>query len=86
VPWYSSFGTDFNYDFHVSLDDSVAPVEYNYRGAAELRETGNDWFVENPTEVSGISSFLRDGADIYHTYSLSGAATRACPTATTCST
>jgi predicted dithiol-disulfide oxidoreductase (DUF899 family) len=72
VPWYSSFGTDFNYDFHVSLDDSVAPVEYNYRGAVELRETGNEWFVENPTEVSGISAFLRDGADIYHTYSTFG--------------
>ena len=30
-PWYSSFGSDFNYDFHVTLDESVAPVEFNYR-------------------------------------------------------
>ena len=30
-PFYSSFGSDFNYDFHVTLDESVAPVEYNYR-------------------------------------------------------
>ena len=30
-PWYSSFGSDFNYDFHVTLDERVAPVEYNYR-------------------------------------------------------
>jgi len=28
-PWYSSYGSDFNYDFHVTLDESVAPVEYN---------------------------------------------------------
>jgi predicted dithiol-disulfide oxidoreductase (DUF899 family) len=25
IPWYSSFGSDFNYDFQVSLDESVAP-------------------------------------------------------------
>ena len=24
-PWYSSFGSDFNYDFHVTLDESVRP-------------------------------------------------------------
>ncbi len=34
-PWYSSFGSDFNYDFHVTLDESVAPVMYNYRTKAE---------------------------------------------------
>ena len=31
VPWYSSSGSDFNYDFHVTLDPAVAPVQYNYR-------------------------------------------------------
>jgi predicted dithiol-disulfide oxidoreductase (DUF899 family) len=36
VPWYSCFGSDFGYDFHVSLDPAVAPVEYNYRDLAEL--------------------------------------------------
>ena len=35
-PWYSSFGSDFNYDFHVTLDESVAPVEYDYRSKAEM--------------------------------------------------
>jgi len=29
MPWYSSFGTDFNYDFHVTMDESIAPVQYN---------------------------------------------------------
>src|SRR5258708_20153035 len=37
--WYSSFGSDFNYDFHVSIDASVAPVTFNYRNEAELKET-----------------------------------------------
>jgi predicted dithiol-disulfide oxidoreductase (DUF899 family) len=29
--WYSSFGSDFNYDYQATLDESVAPVVYNYR-------------------------------------------------------
>jgi len=29
--WISSFGSDFNYDFHVTLDSTVTPVQYNYR-------------------------------------------------------
>ena len=37
-PWYSSYGSDFNYDFHVTLDAAVAPVVYNYRTQAELAE------------------------------------------------
>jgi predicted dithiol-disulfide oxidoreductase (DUF899 family) len=29
-PWFSSFGTDFNWDFNVSLDEAVqSPVVYN---------------------------------------------------------
>lgn len=28
VRWYSSYGSDFNYDFHVTMDEAVAPVEY----------------------------------------------------------
>ena len=29
-PWYSSFGTDFNWDYNVSFDEAVAkPVIYN---------------------------------------------------------
>jgi predicted dithiol-disulfide oxidoreductase (DUF899 family) len=30
IRWYSSFGSEFNYDFHVTTDEAVAPVEYNY--------------------------------------------------------
>jgi predicted dithiol-disulfide oxidoreductase (DUF899 family) len=37
MPWYSSPGSDFNYDFRVTIDESVTPVEFNFRDAAELR-------------------------------------------------
>lgn len=57
--WYSSFGSDFNYDFHVSLDPTVAPVEYNYR----LQPEGEKG------EAPGLSVFFRIGDDIFHAYS-----------------
>ncbi|HEY6781214.1 MAG TPA: DUF899 domain-containing protein [Thermoleophilaceae bacterium] len=67
-PWYSSYGSDFNYDFHVTLDETVAPVEYNYRSQAEYqRRTGKAAFLEG--EQPGVSVFLRDGDSVFHTYS-----------------
>ncbi len=70
-PWYSSYGSDFNYDFHVTLDESVAPLEYNYRTAAEHAQAGTAYFVEGeqPIEMPGTSYFLRDGERVFHTYS-----------------
>jgi predicted dithiol-disulfide oxidoreductase (DUF899 family) len=70
-PWYSSYGSDFNYDFRVTVDESVAPVEYNYRSAAEHAEAGTRLFVEaeQPFEMPGTSFFLRDGKRVFHTYS-----------------
>ena len=64
-PWYSSFGSDFNYDFHVTLDESVAPVEYNYRTPSRARGRGHPVYVdgEQPIEQPGQSCFLRDGDD-----------------------
>jgi predicted dithiol-disulfide oxidoreductase (DUF899 family) len=71
-PWYSSYGSDFNYDFHVTLDESVAPVEYNYRDKAELEQAGS----HDPTgELHGTSVFLRDGDRVFHTYSTYGRGT-----------
>jgi predicted dithiol-disulfide oxidoreductase (DUF899 family) len=63
-PWYSSHGSDFNYDFHVTLDETVAPVEYNYRSAEEFAAAGVEHFVDadGPMEMPGASYFLRDGA------------------------
>jgi len=66
VPWYSSYGSDFNYDFQVSLDQSVPQVHYNYRPAPDL--LGG----ERSTEMPGTSCFLREGREIFHTYSTYG--------------
>ncbi len=65
-PWYSSHGSDFNYDFHVTLDEAVAPVEYNFRGADELPDSfsGTESF-----EMPGTSCFLRHEGRVFHTYS-----------------
>ena len=69
-PWYSSFGSDFNYDFHVTLDASVAPVEFNFRDAAELEATGAGWMLEGSWEQPGYSAFLHHDGDVFHTYSM----------------
>lgn len=71
IPFYSSSESDFNYDFHVTLDESVAPVEYNFRTAAEHREAGTELYVsgEQPVEMPGTSFFLRDGDRVFHTNS-----------------
>ncbi|MEA2459169.1 MAG: hypothetical protein QOC95_2141, partial [Thermoleophilaceae bacterium] len=67
LPWYSSYASDFNYDFHVTLDESVAPVEYNYRPKSEFEARGQGHFVRG--EQPGTSYFLRDGDRVFHTYS-----------------
>ncbi|MGC4071150.1 MAG: DUF899 domain-containing protein [Nibricoccus sp.] len=65
--WYSSFGSDFNYDFHVTLDEKVRPVEYNYRSKAELMAKNPNHEPEG--EVHGLSVFFRLKDDVFHTYS-----------------
>jgi predicted dithiol-disulfide oxidoreductase (DUF899 family) len=65
-PWVSSFGSDFNYDYHVSFtkdDLASGKVVYN--------------FMEMPvpagsteTELPGMSAFYKNEAgDVFHTYS-----------------
>jgi predicted dithiol-disulfide oxidoreductase (DUF899 family) len=63
LPWYSSHGSDFNYDFGVSLDESVPQIQYNYRDEPGLLRG------ERSAEMPGISCFLREGGEIFHTYS-----------------
>lgn len=63
-PWVSSFGSDFNFDFHVSFtrdDLSSDSVVYNY---AEIpRADAND-------ELPGLTAFYRNAkGEIFHTYS-----------------
>jgi predicted dithiol-disulfide oxidoreductase (DUF899 family) len=67
IPWYSSHKSDFNYDFHVTLDPSVAPVEYNY-----VRHEGDGGLKGKSMEGHGVSTFIRDEDNIYHTYSTYG--------------
>ena len=65
LPWYSSLDSDFNYDFHVTLDEKVAPKEYNYRNKEERRAGG----TVRRGEEHGLSVFFRLGDEIFHTYS-----------------
>ncbi|HLK02338.1 MAG TPA: DUF899 domain-containing protein [Streptosporangiaceae bacterium] len=59
-PWYSSFGSDFNVDFGVSFDPDIVAPAYNYRPQPEAGPGD---------EGPGYSCFLRDGGDVFHTYS-----------------
>jgi predicted dithiol-disulfide oxidoreductase (DUF899 family) len=58
--WVSSFGNDFNHDFHVSFskEEMAKGAEYNYAVGKIPSE-----------ELPGISAFIEDGGAIYHTYS-----------------
>jgi len=68
IAWFSSFGSDFNYDFHVTLDPKVAPVEYNYRDKDEMSEAkGKPVLMEG--EEHGLSVFFRIDDEVFHTYS-----------------
>jgi len=70
TPWYSSNGSDFNYDFMVTLDPSRGPVEYNYKTGDELAKAIGA--IEGSAEWPGFSVFLRVHQDVYHTYSAYG--------------
>ncbi len=60
--WLSSYGSDFNYDYHVSFtkdDMAKGKVYYNY----EMQEFGSE-------ELPGTSVFYKDATGgIFHTYS-----------------
>jgi predicted dithiol-disulfide oxidoreductase (DUF899 family) len=70
IPWYSSFGTDFNYDFGVTIDAGRGFDEYNYRTLAEYEARGKPFTeTDKPIEVPGQSCFLRVDGRVFHTYS-----------------
>ncbi len=61
TPWVSSYGSDFNFDYHVSAtkeDLAKGEMYYNYR---VLKSRGD--------EQPGISVFYKDDDTVYHTYS-----------------
>ncbi len=81
-PWASSFGSDFNYDFHVAhtaQEQQAGVSEYNFgpwdprpaegdRGPELASPVGTDWATYS-RESPGMSSFVLDGGETYHTYS-----------------
>jgi predicted dithiol-disulfide oxidoreductase (DUF899 family) len=66
--WVSSFGSDFNYDFHVTHNDDIAPIEYNYQNKAYLEARRGVGEVKG--EDHGLSVFFRFNGEIFHTYSV----------------
>ena len=70
IPWYSSYGTNFNNDFGVTIDESVRPGEYNFRSRAEYEAMGSDFFdYDQPFDMPGRSCFLHVDGRVFHTYS-----------------
>jgi predicted dithiol-disulfide oxidoreductase (DUF899 family) len=78
-PWASSFGSDFNYDFHVSMTEEQqqsGAVEYNFRiqdwrpgpDAGEESPVGTD-LATYTREQPGMSAFALENGAVYHTYS-----------------
>ncbi len=68
LPWYSSFGTDFNYDFHVTLDPNVVQLQYNFKEQAET-EPRNEGTATFRGESHGLSVFFQVDDEVFHTYS-----------------
>lgn len=68
-PWCSSANSEFNYDFHATVDERVAPVLVNFRDQSELDEHGTSWASTMRGDYPGVSAFLREADTIYHTYS-----------------
>ncbi|KFY45665.1 hypothetical protein V495_02860 [Pseudogymnoascus sp. VKM F-4514 (FW-929)] len=69
IPWYSSFGSDFNYDFNATNDEAVAPAMVNFETVEELRAKGQgrEGFKG---EQTGLSVFIAGPGGVpYHTYS-----------------
>lgn len=63
IPWVSSFGNDFNIDYHVSSTEEHPLIQYNFR------ETSAEDRAGGLSEAPGMSSFaLQDGV-VHHTYS-----------------
>src|SRR5215217_2204310 len=84
-PWASSFGSDFNFDFDVSVTEEQqreGSVEYNYRpvdtkpilespsrGLTEFAAMSGTDPATYTREAPGISAFALEDGVVYHTYS-----------------
>lgn len=63
-PWVSSFGSDFNFDYHVSFTaDDLAKDKVFYNFSPIAPSDAND-------ELPGLSAFYRnEKGEVFHTYS-----------------
>jgi predicted dithiol-disulfide oxidoreductase (DUF899 family) len=84
-PWASSYGSDFNYDFNVSVTEEqqrAGNVEYNYRtfdstaifespspGVAQFAAMTGTDPATYTRESPGMSAFALEDGVVYHTYS-----------------
>jgi predicted dithiol-disulfide oxidoreductase (DUF899 family) len=71
LPWYSSYESDFNYDFGVTIDDSRGFDQYNFRTLDEYAAMGRESMKtsEQPYDMPGRSCFLHVDGRVFHTYS-----------------
>jgi predicted dithiol-disulfide oxidoreductase (DUF899 family) len=71
LPWYSSHGSDFNYDFGVTIDASRGFDEYNYRTLDEFASMGQESMKtsDQPYDMPGLSCFIQVDGRVFHTYS-----------------
>jgi predicted dithiol-disulfide oxidoreductase (DUF899 family) len=84
-PWASSLGSDFNFDFNVSVTEEqqrAGNVEYNYRpvdtkpilespspGLTEFAAMTGTDAATYTREAPGMSAFALEEGAVYHTYS-----------------
>ena len=67
VPWYSSEGSDFNYDFGVTIDASRGFDVYNFRTLDEFAAMGQESMKtsDQPYDMPGLSCFIRVDGKIF---------------------
>jgi predicted dithiol-disulfide oxidoreductase (DUF899 family) len=83
-PWASSFGSDFNFDFHVSVTEEqerTGKSEYNYRRQAAANDEKPSLGVSQGADIvrtdvatysreaPGMSAFVLEDGVVHHTYS-----------------
>jgi predicted dithiol-disulfide oxidoreductase (DUF899 family) len=67
-PWYSSSGSDFNYDFNVTIDANSTPADRGL-GTTVADELAAHGLSESTRgDIPGFSFFLKRGGAVYHTY------------------
>jgi predicted dithiol-disulfide oxidoreductase (DUF899 family) len=84
-PWVSSFGSDFNYDYFVGLTEAQQDAGYDYnfeskppllrdaqgapQGQAAMCGVDLRTYLK---ELPGMSAFVKEEGEIFHTYSTYG--------------